>query len=106
MKWPIVIQVGKPDGRAWVSIACFVLVLVMLVMMWADRSLLRDDFFKTIATALIITAWLNGPVGWAFQATKGGGELADQNAALVRQNVESNPPIANDPPAPSKGPTK
>lgn len=93
MKLPIVITIAKPDGRGWISLACFFLVLVILMMMWIDRSLLRDDFFKTIATALIITAWLNGPVGWAFQATKSGGELAQQNADLVRKNVEANPPI-------------
>lgn len=96
MTFPIVIRVNfvRPDGRGWVGIACFLLVLLMLLMMWADRSLLRDDFFKTIATALIITAWLNGPVGWAYQATKSGGELANRNADLVQQQAEASPPIA------------
>lgn len=95
MQFPITIKltVVKPDGRGWVAVACFVLVLLMLLMMWADRSLLRDDFFKTIATALIITAWLNGPVGWAFQATKSGGELADRNASLVEESARARPPI-------------
>lgn len=98
MKLPIVIRlsIAKPDGRGWISLACFALVLIILLMMWADRSLLRDDFFKTIATALIITAWLNGPVGWAFQATKSGGELATQNADLVRRQAEASPPIGDD----------
>lgn len=100
MKLPIVIRVSiaKPDGRGWISIACFALVLIVLGMMWIDKALLRDDFFKTIATALIITAWLNGPVGWAFQATKAGGELADANKELVRKQAEASPPLSEEPP--------
>lgn len=81
-----------PDGRSWISIGCFVLVLIVLLMIWLDRSLLRDDFFKTVATALIVTAWLNGPVGWAFQATKSGGELADRNADIVAKKLAASPP--------------
>lgn len=84
------------DSRGWISIASFALVLLCLLMMWVDRDLLKDDFFKTIATALIITAWLNGPVGWAFQATKAGGELADANKDLVRKQAEANPPISEE----------
>jgi hypothetical protein len=82
-----------PDGRGWVAIASFVLVLAILLMMRLDPSVRHDDFFKTIATLLIGTAWVNGPVAWAFQATKGGGELADRNAAIVEKQANANPPI-------------
>lgn len=88
--------IDRIDARGWVSIASFALVIILLAMMWIDKDLLKDDFFKTIATALIVTAWLNGPVGWAFQATKAGGELADANKDLVRKQAEASPPIVEE----------
>ena len=75
----------RPDARGWIGIGCYVLVLILLAMMWADKTLLRDDFFKVIATAIILTAWNNGPVGWAYQATKGGGEAAESSARIAEQ---------------------
>jgi len=84
---PRIVIVKPADARGWVGLACFVLTLLVLLMMWADRTLLRDDFFKTIATAIILTGWNNGPVGWVFQATKGGSDLADRNASIVEQQA-------------------
>lgn len=91
MAMPFKIVVVKPtDARGWIGLACFLLVLIILTMMWLDRSLLKDEFFKLIATAIILTAWNNGPVGWAYQATKGGTELADRNADIVKQHASPN----------------
>jgi hypothetical protein len=78
------------DARGWISLGCYLLVLVLLGMMWADKDLLRDDFFKVIATAIILTGWNGGPVGWAFQATKGGGEAAESSARIA-ENVAGLP---------------
>lgn len=74
-----------PDARGWIGLGCYFLVLVLLGMMWADKDLLKDDFFKVIATAIILTGWNNGPVGWAYQATKGGGEMAASSARIAEQ---------------------
>lgn len=90
-------RIPLPDGRGWVAMASFALVIILLLMISADPTLKHDDFFKTIATLLIGTAWVNGPVAWAFQATKGGGELADRNAAIVERQANSNPPISKEP---------
>jgi hypothetical protein len=89
MKRPLfTIKLVSPnDPRGWIGIGCYLLVLILLGMMWADKSLLRDDFFKVIATAIILTGWNQGPVGWAYQATKGGGELADKNAEIIKQRA-------------------
>jgi hypothetical protein len=79
------LYVVKPaDARGWIGLGSYILVLLVLGLMWSDKSLLRDDFFKVIATAIILTGWNQGPVGWAYQATKGGGELADKNADIVK----------------------
>lgn len=39
-------------------------------------TLLNNDFFKVIATAIILTGWNGGPLSWAYAATKSGGEMA------------------------------
>lgn len=88
----------KPDGRGWVGIACFTLVVIVLMMVWFDRSLLRDDFFKSIALAIVLTGWTQGPVGWAYQATKGGAEAAASSARIAEQAAAAALPEPKDPP--------
>lgn len=78
--------IAKPnDARGWIGLGCYALVIVLLAMMWSDKALLRDDFFKVIATAIILTGWNQGPVGWAYQATKSGGEMAESSARIAEQ---------------------
>jgi hypothetical protein len=85
MAW-ITIQIVKPgDARGWIGLGAYILVLILLLMIWADKDLLHDDFFKVIATALILTGWNQGPVGWAYQATKGGGEAAESSARIAER---------------------
>lgn len=76
-----------PDARGWIGLGIYLLVLLLLAMMWTDKALLKDDFFKTIATLIIGTGFINGPVGWAYQATKGGGEAAESTARIAEAAV-------------------
>lgn len=78
-----------PNARDWIGIGTFALTIMILWMVKADPSLRRDEFFKTIATLIIGTGFINGVVSWAYGATKGGGELADKNAEIVKQAVEA-----------------
>lgn len=75
------------DSRGWIAAGCFLLVLAVLGIIVADKTLLESDAFLILATAIIITGWVQGPVGWAYQATKGGGELAERNAHLAERVV-------------------
>lgn len=86
-----------PSSRDWIGIGVFVLTVMILWMMKGDKTLLDSEFFKTIATLIIGTAFVNGVVSWAYSATKGGGELADNNAAIVKKQAEASPPIAEEP---------
>jgi hypothetical protein len=79
---------GWPDARGWIGIGSYMLVVLIIVLIWADRTLLNNDFFKVIATAIILTGWNGGPLSWAYAATKSGGELADRNASLVEQQAQ------------------
>jgi hypothetical protein len=94
--WIVLRYTHPTDARGWIGVGCYLLVVILLLMIWADRTLLKDDFFKVIATAIILTGWNNGPVGWAYQATQGGGDLAAKNADIVRKQAEASPPIAED----------
>jgi len=74
-----------PDARGWIGAGCFVLVLIVLAMIAIDKSLLDNNAFLVLATAIVITGWANGPVGWAYQATKSGGEMAESSARIAEQ---------------------
>jgi hypothetical protein len=76
-----------PNARDWVGIACFFLTVGLLLMMWVDQTLLKDDFFKTIATLIIGTGFINSVVGWAYGSTKQGSELAERNAVVVEKTA-------------------
>lgn len=73
------------DARGWIGFGCFILVIVILAMIAIDKTLLKEDAFLIIATAIIITGWNGGPVGWAYQATKGGGEAAESSARIAEK---------------------
>jgi hypothetical protein len=87
---------GWPDARGWIGIGSYLLVVLIVVLIWQDRTLLNNDFFKVIATAIILTGWNGGPLSWAFAATKSGGELADRNADILQQQAQASPPIADE----------
>lgn len=97
MKSPIVITFVKPqDARGWIGLGCYTFVWAVLGMIALDKSLLDNNAFLVLASALVLTGWNQGPVGWAYQATKSGGELADRNADLVQKQAENSPPISNE----------
>lgn len=77
-----------PDSRGIIGIGIYALVIMVFALMAWKPDLRADEFFKTVST-LIVGAFIKDVVGWAFQATKGGGELAAQNAALVAKKVEA-----------------
>lgn len=78
-----------PDARGWIGISVFALTVMILWMMAAFPDLRQDEFFKTIATLVIGTAFVNGVVGWAYSATKQGGELAERAATMAEQHATS-----------------
>lgn len=91
------VTIVKPhDARGWIGLGVYVLVIILLCMMWADKALLKDDFFKTIATLIIGTGFINGPVGWAYQATKAGGEMAESSQRIAEEAAKRLGPNGSD----------
>jgi hypothetical protein len=86
MTFPFTIKIVAPsDARGWIGAGCFLLVLVVLAMIMVKPELLENDAFLILATAIVVTGWVNGPVGWAYQATKGGGEAAESTARIAEE---------------------
>jgi hypothetical protein len=78
MSRPLIhITFTKPaDARGWIGLGCYSLVVIVLIMIAADKHLLESDAFLILATAIIVSGWNGGPVGWAYQGRRrGGGKL-------------------------------
>lgn len=86
-----------PDARGWIGFGCYTLTVFVLIMIWVDRGLLESDAFLILATAIVITGWNGGPVGWAYQATKGGGEQAESSARIAEQVAGLKPQPVSEP---------
>ena len=84
------------DARGWIALGCYSLVLVVLSMILFKTSLLESDAFLILATAIVITGWVQGPVGWAYQATKGGGEAAESTARIAEKAAGVTDPTPKD----------
>jgi hypothetical protein len=82
---------GWPDQRGWYALALFVQTCVILIMLAMFPALTRDEFFKSIATAIVVTGWVGfavagrdnridrEQVGQLIKVTQ------DQAAQLIRQ---------------------
>lgn len=81
-------KLETPDARGWIGLGVFLLTVMVLWMLAVFPELRQDEFFKTIATLIIGTGFVNGVVSWAYSATKGGGELAEKNAAIVGEQAK------------------
>lgn len=71
-----------PDARGWIGLGTFILTVAVLMLLVGFPDLRADEFFKTIAT-LIVGAYIKDVVGWAYSATKSGGEIAASNARAI-----------------------
>lgn len=91
----------SPDARGWVGISVFALTVMVLWMVAVFPELRQDEFFKVLATAIVLTGFVQGVVGWAYTATKQGGELAERNASMVEQVAQT---TANTAASASQGP--
>lgn len=76
-----------PDARGWIGIGVFLLTVMVFVMTAAVPALRENEYFKTLGT-LVVGAFIKDVVSWAYAATKGGGELAEKNAAIVEQTAK------------------
>jgi hypothetical protein len=94
-----------PDARGMIGFGVFLLTSQVLLMLWLVPELRTDDFFKTIATLIVGTGFINGVVSWAYSATKGGGEQAESSARIAERVAGLVPVVTDEPPAPTGTPS-
>lgn len=70
--------------RQWVTIALFVLAFFIVGLMAFDPSLRRDDLFKVLAQAVVLTAVVNGIVAFHFSSNKGDEDKTKNTGAAFR----------------------
>lgn len=73
-----------PDARGWLSIAMFLLTLAILIAITFKPELAENEFFKVLASAIVVTGLLNNVTGFYFTASKANADMRDQvNKALT-----------------------
>jgi hypothetical protein len=65
-----------PDFLGWVAIGLFGQSSALFAMMCFYRGLTENQGFMTLASAVIVTGWIGGAVGFAYTAGKRDGEQA------------------------------
>ena len=89
----MIAYLARMDARGYITLASFVLVVVVLILSALYPDLRHDEFFKNIGVVLVVTCWTNGAIAWSYGTTKNGGELAQQNADIVKANAAASPPL-------------
>lgn len=54
---------GWPNERGWLTIALFVQTAAIIALIAWKEDLRKDEFFKAIANAIIVTGWIGFAVG-------------------------------------------
>lgn len=57
-EWLLRIGPGWPSQRGWYALALFVQTCVILALVAICPHLTDDEFFKSIATAIVVTGWV------------------------------------------------
>lgn len=91
---PAILQ--KTDGRGWLAVGCFALVILVLILVAVDATLRKDDLFKMLAQGLVLTAFIGLVLSFFFTASKrDGAQLA------APPIVHASPPDPDTAPAPA-----
>jgi len=54
---------GWPNERGWLTIALFVQTAAIIALITWKEDLRKDEFFKAIANAIVVTGWIGFAVG-------------------------------------------
>lgn len=88
------------EFRGWIALGLFVQSSALFALMAVSTELLESQGFMTLASAVIVTAWVGAAVGYAYQMGKESGErTALANKALdlaVAATPSPAPPPAPD----------
>lgn len=72
------------DFRGWVALGLFVQSSSLFGLMCVDETLMDNQGFMTLASAVVVTGWIGGVAAFAYSAGKQQGEAA----ALASQAMD------------------
>lgn len=81
---------GAIDARGWIGMGVYILVVMVMLVYFYVPDLRTDDYFQSLSTLIIGTAFINSIVPWAFGSTKTGGEIAKSAQEQVVQSANAN----------------
>lgn len=87
------------DFRGWVALGLFLQSTALFAVMAAFPSLLDNQAYTTLATAIIVTGWIGGVAAFAYSAGKQQGEasaLAKQAMDLAGGQMGGADPVTHD----------
>lgn len=88
---------GWPDQRGWMAIGLYALTVWIT---WLARPVAGaepSEFFKTLATGVVITGFLNGVVSHLFTSSKASADVraqADKALDIARNAISKDTPAA------------
>lgn len=89
---------GWPAQRGWYALGLFAQTGVILGMVAMLPALSKDEFFKSIATAIVVTGWIGFAVGLRDPA-KDREQIAELITRLPRNQLEPDRGDASQEPA-------
>ncbi|MDE1917648.1 MAG: hypothetical protein KGJ57_18285 [Sphingomonadales bacterium] len=84
--WLHALGPGWPDQRGWYALALFFQTCAILVLLAIVPDLAHDEFFKSIATAIVVTGWVGFAV--AGRDNRADREQVSQAQDLTRRVLE------------------
>lgn len=88
---------GWPNERGWLTIALFVQTAAIIALITWKEDLRKDEFFKAIANAIIVTGWIGFAVGQRQNAAdrEQVGKAIDTNNELAKSlpNTPAQPDV-------------
>ena len=84
---------GWPNERGWLTIALFVQTAAIIALITWKEDLRKDEFFKAIANAIVVTGWIGFAVGQRQNAQDR--EQVGQAIEIAKEQAKSIPNAAS-----------
>lgn len=94
--WLLRLGPGWPSQRGWYAAALFMQTCAILWLLAAVPALAGNEFFKTIATAIVVTGWVGFAV--AGRDNRLDREQVGQAQDIARQLLDRSRPSTPSPP--------
>jgi hypothetical protein len=86
------------DFRGWVAFGLFVQSSSLFGLMWLNHTIMDNQGFMTLASAVVVTGWIGGVAAFAYSGGKREGEQSAALASALNLATNLAPPAVDAPP--------